>query len=110
MSEELVIELCGDYPEGFIKPDIESNPNYVFDLDPNFTPVRLFDLDENTVFVNSFTECQHYVLGGWGYQPSLINESDFHKFLLILLIFAIMVGFVQTKKAFIKKYYEIFKR
>lgn len=62
-----VVDLCGPYPKDYIQPNIENNSNYVFTPDPNFESVRLLDALENVVFVNSFIECEHYVLGGWGY-------------------------------------------
>ena len=29
-----------------------------------------FDSEGNTVFVNSYNECQHYVSGGWDFTPA----------------------------------------
>ena len=65
-----VEDICGVYPQGFIKEDISSNPNYVFENDINFDSRKLWDEFENTVFVNSFIECDHYVSGGWNYVPN----------------------------------------
>ena len=45
--------------------------------DPEYELVRLFDADGNTVLVNSFLECQHYVKGGWDYLPLQLNEIFF---------------------------------
>ena len=57
--------ICGDSD---LKPDFEAignNTNFVFENDPNFETVRLFDLEGNIVNVNSWLECANYVNGGW---------------------------------------------
>ena len=71
--------ICGEYPADFIKEDISSNPNYVFVNDPSFVSTKLWDEFGNTVFVNSFIECEHYVSGGWNFRPNenfVAVESD----------------------------------
>ena len=70
-----VIQLCGEYPNDYVSIDISSSPNYVFEPDGSFSAVKLHDIDGNTVFVNSFIECEHYVMGGWNYNFSEINYS-----------------------------------
>ena len=65
MQDEVVISLCGPYPKDYVDLDIASDPNFVFENDINFESVQLFDYDSNSVFVNSFLECAHYVNGGW---------------------------------------------
>ena len=69
MKNKDVVVLCGDYPENHTTPDIGNDPNFVFQNDPDFLQVRLFDSDGNTVLVNSFIECEHYVNGTWNYYP-----------------------------------------
>ena len=86
VEEELIVKICGEYPHSFVDFDINSDPNFIFENDINYDAVQLFDYDTNTVFVNSFTECQHYVKGGWSFIPELRNE-DFY--LDILSIFSI---------------------
>tara|TARA_B100001939_G_C16917535_1_gene607659 strand:- start:1050 stop:1358 length:309 start_codon:yes stop_codon:yes gene_type:complete len=64
--------ICG---QSDLKPDFEAignNPNFVFENDPNFESLRLFDFDGNVVNVNSWLECANYVNGGW-----TNNISDF---------------------------------
>lgn len=56
---------CGPQPPGVFYEDPGNNPNYVFLNDENFEPIKLFDLDGNIVFVNSWVECVHYLKGGW---------------------------------------------
>lgn len=69
-----VVELCGEIPQNFEKIDFSSNPNFVFENDPSYSARQLFDEEGNTVFVNSFVECDHYVSGGWGFSPLISNE------------------------------------
>jgi len=99
MSE--VVELCGEIPSDFEKVDFSSNPNFVFENDPTFTAKQLFDEEGNTIFVNSFVECEHYVTGGWGYSPSKNNESH----LLDILFYVVVALLVVTySKNFVKRY------
>ena len=63
MEKNSIVEIfCGNYPDNHITPNIENNPNFVFENDPAFPGVQLYDEDGNIVTVNSFTECEHYVL------------------------------------------------
>ena len=82
LSENEITNLCGSYPSDFIEIDFESNPDFVFENDIDYEAVKLFDIEGNTVFVNSFTECHHYVNGGWNYIPSLRNQSQYHHLLV----------------------------
>lgn len=96
LSKNEIIDICGIYPQDFEKIDIQSDANFTFENDPNYSAVQLFDVDGNSVFVNSFVECEHYVSGGWNYIPNQINESDYHNFLSIfsiILVFASLAIF-----------------
>ncbi len=101
-EREVVIQICGEYPPNYKKVDIASNPNYVFVNDPNYNSVQLFDYDKNTVFVNSFIECEHYVEGGWSYLPEVRNESFYHNSLLYASMFIIFSGILTFRKLFQK--------
>ena len=63
---DLIINVCGNQPENQELVEIGSDPNFVFQNDPNFTTLRLFDIEGNIINVNSWIECAHYVNGGWG--------------------------------------------
>ena len=88
----------------FEKVDFSSNPDFVFENDPAFTAKQLFDEEGNTVFVNSFVECEHYVTGGWGFSPLKNNEVQMLDMMLYvvvaLLVFTYSKNFV---KSFLKK-------
>ena len=97
--ENEVIEICGTYPEGFQKIEISSNPNYIFINDPNFTPVKVWDIDQNSVLVNSFIECEHYVSGGWDSNLNNFNETNYQSYVVSfsLLTFLIILVFKNFK-------------
>ena len=101
-STEEIVNLCGDYPDGFEPGDILSDPNFVFSNDVNYSAVKLFDSEGNSVFVNSFVECHHYVNVGWNFVISQINESTIHNYLSIFSILLISVSYVFIKKFLIR--------
>tara|TARA_B100000579_G_C22718220_1_gene798046 strand:- start:186 stop:494 length:309 start_codon:yes stop_codon:yes gene_type:complete len=82
-----------------LKPNFEeigNNPNFVFENDPNFETIKLFDIEGNIVNVNSWLECANYVNGGW-----TNNISDFvdgEKILFFFLTVLLTIGFVVEKK------------
>lgn len=90
--DELVIKFCGQYPEDYVKNEITNNPNFVFKNDPFYDSVKLYDWENNAVFVNSFIECEHYVLGGWDYDyivetEYLLQNTFFGLFVFLGLAF-----------------------
>ena len=99
-----VVELCGDYPKDFEKVDFSSNPDFVFENDINFSSKQLFDSEGNTVFVNSFIECEHYVSGGWDYSPLKNNEIQLQDITLYIVLFLLVVTYSKNliKKIFAK--------
>ena len=99
-----VVELCGEIPQNFEKIDFSSNPNFVFENDTSYPARQLFDEEGNTVFVNSFIECDHYVSGGWGFSPVLSNELLLIDFLTYAVIFLLVVTYSKNFfKRLIKK-------
>ena len=88
-----VVELCGEIPQNFEKIDISSNPDFVFENDSSYPVRQLFDVEGNTVFVNSFIECDHYVSGGWGYSPVLSNELFLIDFLTYTVVFLLVATY-----------------
>jgi len=98
INNDIVIKLCGNYPENFVPLELENNPNFSFPNDPNFPPVKLFDNEENTVFVNSFVECEHYVSGGWDYLPEIKNEEFFLDLFVVFSICSISLALYRKYK------------
>ncbi len=91
MEKDIVLKICGNYPENFSPASVESNPDYVFQNDNTYSSIQLFDADQNTVFVNSFLECEHYVSGGWDYLPNESKESFYYETISILLVSGIII-------------------
>ena len=98
MDKEIIEQICGPFPSGFVKPTLENNPNFVFNNDVNYEAVNVFDQDGNTATVNSFVECEHYVSGGWDVIPKVLAESQVYDFLSIFTLLAIGVGLFYFKK------------
>ena len=99
---ENYIENCGETPVGFIEKEIGNDPNFVFSPDKSFGQKSMWDFEGNTVTVNSYQECIHYVKGGWDYIPNLINESFFHNFLAVVALFSLTAGTLAIQK-YLKK-------
>jgi len=97
--KDYVTKFCGEAPVGFQQIDIKSNPNFVFKNDPTFNSVQLFDVEGNSVFVNSYLECQHYVAGGWNYIPFQRHESDYHMFLIYISLSILIATYVISKNS-----------
>ena len=94
-------ELCGNIPEDFKKIDISSNPNYIFEVDPNFNSVILYNEDGIPIQVNSYTECEHYVSGGWNLVNFNKNEIYSQNIITILLTLSIFIFYlIKNKKKF----------
>ena len=90
-----VLQFCGEYPKDFVSVNIASSPDFVFEPDSSFSVVKLHDIDGNTVLVNSFIECEHYVVGGWSYTFAEINNS--YEEFSVLLVIAMSIHFLFNK-------------
>lgn len=100
-NAEKVQKLCGDYPENYKIVDISNKENFIFENDPNYQSVNLYDYDKNVVTVNSFQECEHYVLGGWDYIPDeKISEPTFHIYMSFISVIGIAILFIIFNKIF----------
>ena len=78
--------ICG---ESNLKPDFEAignDPNFVFENDPTFESVRLFDTENNIVNVNSWLECANYVNGGWTNDISDFTNGEQGLFFVLLFL------------------------
>ena len=97
-----VDDLCGEIPENYIKEEVVNDSNFVFNPDPNYEPVLLYDIENNSVVVNSYVECEHYVSGGWNFEPLKNSEQIFQNSLFIvvtaLLIITYLTNFLITNR------------
>ena len=98
MENQIVKIICGKYPDDFQKVEIKSDENYIFENDPTYNAVQLFDKDENTVYVNSFVECEHYVLGGWDQNSTILVESQLIQTTAIIFVLAVLLKYLFLKK------------
>ena len=89
ITEQNLINICGEQPEGVNYIDPGNDPNFVFTSDPAFDVVNLFDVEGNIVSVNSWVECIHYVKGGWVSNQinNLLGEMYLSITLLVLSTF-----------------------
>ena len=103
MNTNKIVEICGLIPINYSKKDLSSD-NIIFQNDPNFNPINLYDFWGNLVTVNSFEECQHYVEGGW-YIDKLTIIDIFQIVFLLLIISFLVYKFIALgyDKIFISK-------
>tara|TARA_B100000945_G_scaffold125696_1_gene99939 strand:- start:1196 stop:1519 length:324 start_codon:yes stop_codon:yes gene_type:complete len=96
---------CGEKPDNVEYIDPGNNPNFVFENDPNFETLALYDINENIVNVNSWTECVHYVKGGWANSPVVNFQGDniiFISLLIASLTYTIYSLFFRNRKNYEK--------
>ena len=106
MEKDIVVKICGEYPDNFKPADAGNNPNFVFANDSSYPTIRLYDIEENTVFVNSFIECEHYVSGGWGSSPIKNTELFLQDSLFYFVLLLLVISFFNGKFEFIKKLWD----
>ena len=81
-----ITDSCGEKPETTELVDVGNDPNFVFENDPLFERVILYDPEANIIHVNSWLECAHYVNGGWVNDLNLFINEERIFFLTILVI------------------------
>ena len=97
----LIENNCGLKPIDQELIEIGSDPNFIFLNDPEFTTLRLFDVDGNIINVNSWLECANYVNGGWTNNVSDFINGERNLFFLTLgslVIYLIYKKFVQINR------------
>ena len=103
VSSNKIIEICGPTPPNHIKANPNSN-NYIFENDPSFAPINLYDFFGNGATVNSFRECEYYVDGGWEPFKTTIFDISKIAFVSIGVVFLIYKFFkLGFHKSFINK-------
>ena len=92
---------CGDNIENIQYSDPGNDPNFVFENDPLFETLTLYNQNGNIINVNSWFECAHYVNGGWSSinYGSLDMLMTFSYFLLSLAVLVTcIIKFKNVKK------------
>ena len=78
---------CGENIDNIQYSDPGNDPNFVFENDPDFQTLRLFDVEGNIINVNSWFECANYVNGGWS-----IDYNSFSGDLFFLTLVGSLLG------------------
>ena len=66
--------------------------DFVFENDPSYNAITLFDLEGNVVNVNSWVECAHYVNGGWSNVSTVSIDGNRLIFFGLILCTLLYVG------------------
>ena len=78
---------------------IASDPNFVFENDPNFEALKLYNSEGDVIFVNSWVECANYVSGGWS--NNIISSN--HDELFFYFLSSLLLGYFLIKRYLSKK-------
>tara|TARA_B100002051_G_C16612301_1_gene573751 strand:+ start:163 stop:480 length:318 start_codon:yes stop_codon:yes gene_type:complete len=90
---EPIESQCGISPDDTSFRQVESDPNYIFENDPSFETIVLYDSEGNIVNVNSWVECAHYVDGGWSnLSPSTVagDRIIFSGLVVITILYIVL--------------------
>ena len=88
---------CGENIDNIQYSDPGNDPNFVFENDPLFQTLTLYDPEGNIINVNSWFECAHYVNGGWS-SVNVGNMDILTNFSYVLLSLAVLITcFVKFK-------------
>jgi len=105
MDKNKIENICGLIPDGFIKVTPRDS-NFIFQNDPNFPPINLYDFFERVVTVNSFHECFYYVELGFG--QNKISIFDYGMWVGVILFLGFLT-FIINKKNLVQKFLRYFK-
>ena len=96
---ENIIKNCG--PGGNLQDleNISSDPNFIFQNDPDFATLTLYDLEGNVINVSSWLECANYVNGGWSIENLDNYNGELVIFAITLSIIGIFWAIKKLKKA-----------
>ncbi len=105
MDENIVTKICGMIPEGFVKVTPKDS-NYIFQNDPSFSAINLYDFFGRAATVNSFAECFYYV--ELGFEPNKTTIFDYAFWISVLLVTGLIL-LTAYKKNFVKRLIQYFK-
>ena len=91
--------ICGESDSTFDLSSIGSDPNFVFENDPNFETLKLYNPNGDEIFVNSWIECANYVSGGWS--NNMISSN--HDELFFYFLSSLLLGYFLIKRYLFKK-------
>ena len=105
MDKNLITKICGMIPEGFIKITPQ-DANFIFQNDPNFSAINLYNFFGKAATVNSFSECYYYV--ELGFAPNKITIFDYALWIGVVLILGLIL-FITYKNNFIPRFIQYLK-
>ena len=100
MEINKIEEICGKTPINFEIVDPVSE-NFIFQNDPSFSPINLYDFMGNGATVNSYAECAHYVSGGWEPFKTTIFDIGLIVLYFVVGLFAIYKIYKSGKYKFL---------
>lgn len=93
MENTEIISICGPIPTNFL-PVNPADSSYVFQNDPTFPALNLYDFFGRGATVNSFQECAYYVQEGW--EPFKTTIFDYLQLFTVISVF--LLFYVVNKK------------
>lgn len=94
-----IISICGQQPNNEKLIEIGNDPNFIFEINPLFKTLTLYNQEGGVINVNSWLECVNYANGGWVSNVDLfINEEK------ILFFFLLPIFLIISSKQIIKVY------
>ena len=96
---QIVETICGVKPDYVEIIDPGNDPNFVFVPDPEFDQLTLFNSDGTAINVNSWTECSHYVAGGWSSEVE--NLYNFEQ-TIFWILFGISIIYITVKNFLVR--------
>ena len=97
MDKSFIEKICGPFPPNFIEPIITDN-TYIFENDPIFQPINLYNFLGQGATVNSFTECFYYVNQGW--EPNKTTIVDIGIQILPFLVTSFLIYVFLKRKLY----------
>lgn len=94
---ENIENICGNKPVGYIQEEIGNDPNFVFEADPNYVAVQIYNKQGKAITVNSYKECEHYYYGGWVYESNSGYELSLHTGLLVFVVLVFTLQLIFQK-------------
>jgi len=92
--------ICGESDDKFDLSSIANDPNFVFENDPNFEALLLYNSEGDVISVNSWIECANYVSGGWS--SNLISLTNYDELFFYFLL-SITFSYFFMRRYFSKK-------
>ena len=105
MDENIITKICGLIPDGFVKVTPQDS-NFIFQNDPSFSPLNLYDFFGRSATVNSFVECYYYV--ELGFEPNKTTIFDYALGLGVILLLGLIL-FKAFKENFVQRIVQFFK-